>query len=164
MTFAPIVATSLASQLAELAISPGRVALVPVAPLAWGHDLSCVTDCDELFSETPQGSPLIVAQAVVRRWTTSRGALLDDADYGFNVLSYLNRGLTQDDIRTLQRKLVAEAQKEERVQTCEVQLTVPLIGAMDISARITLADPRSSAFRFVLAVDGPEVLLTLIGT
>lgn len=163
MSFAPIVQASLDAQLAELAINPGRVAVVPTPSFAWGHDLSCDTDCDDMFSETPQNSPLIIAQSVLRRFQTSRGAMLDDGDYGFNLFGYLNRGVTQDDVRTLQRKLTAEAQKDERVETADVTVTVTGFGTMSVSVGITPADPTIGAFRFVFAVDGSQPLIDLIG-
>jgi hypothetical protein len=161
MTMNPTVSAALEVQIAELTAS-GRVAAVPQAPLLWGSDLSCVSDCDASFSELPANSPLIVAQAVTRRFLTPRGGLLDDQDYGLDLRGYCNRGVTQLDLRTLQTRCVAEALKDERVSSCTIDVSTTGANSLSVKARITPADPGFAPFTFVLAVDSETALLELI--
>lgn len=161
MTLAPAVAAAFDTQLAELTAA-GRVVTVPVAPLYWGSDLSCVTDCDASFSELPgDNSALIVAQSSARRLITPRGAVLDDPDYGLDLRAYCNRGVTTQDLRALQTRCVAELVKDERVADVEVDVTYAQ-SALRVQARITPADPSLAPFRFVFAVDTAAALLELI--
>jgi len=148
-------------QLAELRAG-GRVADVPEPPLYWGTDLSCVTDCTETFSELPPGGALIIAQAVVRRFLTPRGGLIDDADYGLDLRGYCNRGVTREDLRTLQSRCVAEALKDERVQSVTINVVSDGASLLEVTALLTPADSSIGRFGFVLAVSDETTLLTLI--
>lgn len=163
MSLPPAVAAAFELQIVELT-ALGRVTSIPQPPLLWGSDLSCVTDCDATFSELLPNTPLIVAQAVTRRFLTPRGAVLDDADYGLDLRSYCNRGVTVSDLRTLQARCVAEALKDERVLT--VTVNVAITGALgtglSVTGLITPADPSLTPFTFVLSVDSETTLLELI--
>jgi hypothetical protein len=161
MSLPPEVSAAFEVQIEELRAS-GRVTLVPQPPLLWGSDLSCVTDCDSKFSELPANSPLIIAQAIVRRFLTPRGALLDDNDYGLDLRGYCNRGVTQQDLRTLQSRCVAEAQKDERVQSITIDVEMTGSNSLSVRAQLTPVDPRTAQFRFVIAVDSETALLELI--
>ena len=160
MSLAPIIAASFELQIVELTLL-GRVTTVPQPPLNWGSDLSCITDCTETFIELLPNSPRIVAQAVARRFLTPRGALIDDPHYGLDVRGYCNRGVTADDLRTLQARLVSEGSKDERVSslTVNVELAIP---ALNVTALVTPADPTIERFTFVLSVDSQTALLELI--
>lgn len=161
MSLAPDASTAFDAQIAELTAS-GRVASVPTAPLGWGSDLSCVTDCDSRFIELPGNSALGVAQRVARRYLTPRGALLDDPDYGLDLRGYCNRGVTQQDLRTLQSRCVAEALKEETVSSITVNVATTSATGLSVQAQITPADPSLEPFAFVLAVSSADVLLELL--
>lgn len=161
MTMNLILTTAFEAQLAELR-ALGRVADVPQSPLNWGSDLSCVTDCDAVFSELPPTGALIIAQAVVRRFLTPRGGLLDDGDYGLDLRSYCNRGVTQQDLRTLQSRCVAEALKDERVLSCTIDVSTDFSSVLSVRALITPSDPALGPFTFVLAVSDENTLLELI--
>lgn len=160
MSLAPIIATSFEAQIVELT-ALGRVVTIPQPPLLWGSDLSCVTDCTATFVELVPNSPLIVAQAVVRRFLTPRGGLIDDNDYGLDLRSYCNRGVTQQDLRTLQARCVAEAQKDERVLTATVNV-IAQAPELSVTALITPKDPTIEVFTFVLSVTNETSLLELI--
>lgn len=149
------------AQLAEL-IAGGRVADVPEPPLYWGSDLSCVTDCDAAFSELAPGTPLIVAQAAVRRLITPRGGLRDDPDYGLGLVSYCNRGVTQQDLRTLQSRCEAELLKDERLQAATATVVSAAPSELTVTVQLTPADPDLSPFALVIAVSDETVLLELI--
>lgn len=161
MTMNLILSDAFEAQLVELRALP-RVADVPQPPLYWGSDLSCVTDCDAAFSELPATGALIIAQAVVRRFLTPRGGLLDDADYGLDLRSYCNRGVTQQDLRTLQSRCVAEALKDERVLSARIDVATDLASVLSVRVLITPSDPALGPFTFVLAVSDETTLLELI--
>jgi hypothetical protein len=139
-----------------------RVIDPPLPPLAWGRDLSCVTDCTDSFAETPPNSPRIIAEAATRRLITPRGTLLDDPNYGLDLRGYCNRGVTLTDLRTLQARVRAEIGKDARVAQCEAQVTS--VGtSLSVQIEITPADPNTAPFPFVISVTGDGALLTLIG-
>jgi hypothetical protein len=161
MSMNPTVTAAFEAQVAELAAS-GRVAAIPQPPLLWGSDVSCVTDADAEYSELPANSPLIIAQAIVRRFLTPRGGLLDDADYGLDLRGYCNRGVTQQDLRTLQSRCVAEVNKDDRVSSATVGTSTTSANSLSVSVRITPADPAFNPFTLVLAVDSETILLELI--
>lgn len=164
MSLPPAVDEDFQRQLAELAIDPGRVALVPQPPLGWGADLSCVTDCDSQFSElTIADGALIVAQSVTRRLITPRGSLLDDADFGFDLRGYCNRGVTQQDLRTLQTRVTAEVLKDERVASAVIDVTISNNGGgITVRAQITPADPALQPFTTIIAVTDKDALIDVI--
>jgi hypothetical protein len=139
-----------------------RVTDPPEAPLAWGQDLSCVDDVREDFGETAAGSPRILAEALVRRLTTPRGALLDDPDYGIDLRSYCNRGVTLEDLRSLQARARAEATKDERIESVSLTVTTdPAGSSIRLEPRIAPADPNTKPFAFVVSVTDATVLLEL---
>lgn len=156
-----MVSTAFDAQIADLTAGP-RAALVPLPPFNYGSDLSCVTDCDAEFSELSGDDPLGIAQRVARRFLTPRGALLDDSDYGLDLRGYCNRGVTQQDLRSLQSRCVAEAQKEETVGSITVNVSTTSANSLSVSAQITPADPSVAPFTFVLAVSSETTLLELI--
>lgn len=157
---APLVAAAFEVQLAELR-ALGRVTTIPEPPLQWGSDLSCVTDCTAAFDELFATSPRIVAQAVARRFLTPRNGLIDDPHYGLDLRSYCNRGTTQQDLRTLQSRCVAEARKDERVATADVNIVLA-IPVLAVTVTVTPEDPTLERFTFVLSVDSETTLLELI--
>ena len=48
-------------------------------------------------------------QAIVRRWTTPRGTLYRHPDYGYDVRQWLNDGLDEADLPTIESALAEEA-------------------------------------------------------
>jgi hypothetical protein len=141
-----------------------RVQTVPIDPLNYGRDLSCVLDVTNDFAEVDPNSPLGIAQAVTRRLITNRDDLLDDGTYGFNVRGMLNHPQTVDELRSLEISCINEANKEERVQRADISVTMNALGSeIAIAVAITPADPVLRPFRFVLAVADAQVLIELIG-
>lgn len=92
---------------------------------------------------------LVVAEAVLRRWTTTQGELIDDPDYGENVNDLVGCDLSPSDIAYKQQKLSAEAQKDERVLAASVTLTLLATGALIVSGTIQTA---LGPFKLVLSV------------
>lgn len=148
----------MAAQLAELV----RVTDAPTGALGYGRDLSCVMDCDERFSEVRGDGPLIIAQAVVRRFVTPRGRLIGAADYGRDVRGYLNRGVTASELRKYGSQLRAEATKDERVDEAEVEAGVSAdLRVLTLRVRLTPRAPLAP-FSFVVSVTDASVLLELL--
>jgi hypothetical protein len=141
-----------------------RVQTVPIDPLNYGRDLSCVLDVTNDFAEVDPNSPLGIAQAVTRRLITNRDDLLDDGTYGFNVRAMLNHPQTVDELRSLEISCINEANKEERVQRADISVSMNALGSeIAIAIAITPADPVLRPFAFVLAVTDAQVLIELIG-
>lgn len=101
---------------------------------------------------------LVVAEAVLRRWTTSRGQLLDDPNYGFNLTDMIGDDLSPSDVTYAQQQLAQEAAKDERVYSCSVVLTLVAGLASAVASVNTAAGP----FRFVVAVSATTTSLLLV--
>lgn len=101
----------------------------------------------------------VVAEAVLRRWTTSRGQLIDDPNYGFNVMDLVNADLGKKDIAYAQQQLSQEAQKDERVRSAVVTVTLSAAGLLNIAATVTTA---AGPFQLVVAVTEVSVTLLLV--
>ena len=84
-----------------------------------GVDFDCVTDITSGLT-TVSGRKAL-AQAVARRWITHPGDLIDAPDYGFGLLSYLSGAMQSTN--AIASGLVAEALKDERVESCTVDVT-----------------------------------------
>jgi hypothetical protein len=98
-----------------------------------------------------------VAEAILRRWTTTQGTLIDDPSYGENVYDLVGDDLSRRDLAYAQQRFEAEARKDPRVLRCSVTLvlfqgTVTLLGSI-----VTALGP----FKLVLPASGvtPQILL-----
>jgi len=135
-----------------------RVIEPPTGPLGYGIDLDCIADVTEDFDEIDPNSPRAIVQGVIRIWTTPRGALADDPNYGIDLRSYCNRGMSTTDARSLAVGLAGEAKKDDRVSDITVELTASA-RQLDVKARIWPADPALQPFSFTFAVTDAQVLL-----
>jgi hypothetical protein len=119
---------------------------------------------------TPQGQDLsmpsymakgnqVVAEALLRRWTTSQGQLVDDPSYGQNIYDLVNDDLSPRDLVYAQQRFAAEAQKDPRVLTSVVVLTLGATGLLTMNASITTAQ---GPFSLVLAVSAVTPLTLLV--
>ena len=79
-------------------------------PVDFGTCWSCVSDLT--MPAVMAKGPQCVAEAVVRRWSTTRGRLVDDPNYGTNVTDSISDDLSPRDIARLNQSLAAEAQKD----------------------------------------------------
>lgn len=100
-----------------------------------------------------------IVEAILRRWTTTRGQLIDDPNYGENVYDFVSDDLGPTDIANAQQKLAAEAQKDERVLRARVQVTLTIAGLLTVAAVITTA---TGPFKLVLAVSAVTPLVLLV--
>jgi len=137
-----------------------------LAPLGFGTELSCVTDVTPDWAETDPNSPEGIVEATIRRWTTPRGALIDDPNYGYDLRAYCNRGVSSAELRTLALALEAEASKDDRVDAIDVTLTTTrtarMLDTLALAAMITPADATLVPFTFTFSVTNAGVLLETI--
>lgn len=91
---------------------------------AFGLDLHCVEDLDELMSEVAEDDVTGLSEAIARRLSTPRGALIDDENYGIDLSDYLSGHVNALVLAQLRGEAQTEVLKEERVATCEVSVEV----------------------------------------
>lgn len=152
-----------AQGLAEGLAAETQLVETPIAS-GYGVDLHCTTDIREDLAEVDPDSDEAIGEAIFRRWTCNRGENPDDLEYGRNVTSLLNRGMTFADLAAEAGLLRAEAEKDERVDTCVVTLTQSNGGRdVRVAATVTPKDPNREPFRFVVAVSDGKALLELTG-
>lgn len=101
----------------------------------------------------------VVIEAVLRRWTTAQGQLIDDPNYGESVWDLVSDDLGPRDLARKQQRLAAEAQKDERVRRCDVTVTMSVAGLVTITARIFTVN---GTFKLVLSVSQVTPLTLLV--
>ena len=100
-----------------------------------------------------------VAEAILRRWSTSPGQLIDDPNYGYNLTDLVSDDLSPADISYAQQRAGAEAQKDERVLRCTVAMTLTVAGLLTIAAHVLTA---LGPFKLVVAVSALGVQQLLV--
>lgn len=99
----------------------------------------------------------VVAQAIARRWQTPRGALIDDPDYGFDLSDFVNDDLDKATLAGIAHSAANEAEKDERVLTCEVTVTFITGGLLNVIGKVvTTQGP------FALVVSVSQVTVSLL--
>ena len=76
----------------------------------------------------------VVAEAIIRRWSTSPEQLIDDPDYGYNLTDLISDDLSPSGIAQAQQAASAEAEKDERVLACTVKLDLSVAGVLSVTA------------------------------
>lgn len=151
-----LVKASIAAQLAGLEQSTD----FPVEPFGYGSDISADSDLDEDMNETDPFSTLGLAQALVRRLDCPRGALPDDRDYGIDLRSYVNRGMTDDEIRELAGAIRAEVTKDDRVDLAAVTVSPDSTGTMfTVVIAVTPVNVEIGEFTLTLSATSAEILI-----
>lgn len=79
----------------------------------FGRDLSCRDDLDPTMREV-EGLELM-SEAAHRRLRTRRGLLLDDPNYGIDVIDFLSAELTPAELASLPGQVDGELRKDERI-------------------------------------------------
>lgn len=132
----------------------------PAPPYGYGSDLYCDGDLVERMIELDPFAPLALGQALARRLDCPRGALPDDPDYGLDLRGYLNRGVTFDELRTLSTRIRNEVERDDRVDSVVVTLTLSTDGKrLAVELAVTPVDPQTGTFALTLAVTSAEVLI-----
>ena len=107
----------------------------------YGADLECWDDITADALELPGDEVELVAQACWRRLITSRGELIDDAEYGLGLTDMLSRGMTKRQLDALPGMIKKELLKDDRVASvAEVNVEELRAGAYTISIRGTASD------------------------
>ncbi|WP_437982919.1 hypothetical protein [Sorangium sp. So ce117] len=123
-------------------------------PLGFGVDFDCADDLTELM-ELASG-PRALAQAVYRRLTTPRGALLDAPDYGYDLRELLSRGMTSADLAAIPGIIRSEVTKDERIFDVTTRVSRPAPDTLELSVHCTTAE---GPFTLVLKVTAETVAL-----
>lgn len=121
---------------------------------AIGVDLSCTDDLQPDFSLV-SGRQLL-AEALYRRWTTDRGALLGDPNYGTNLTDYINDDIDALGIAQCQSDCEAEARKDERVVSIKTQASLDNLSSLNLSVEI---DDGAGPFTLTLNITSDMVTL-----
>ena len=155
-----LVQASIAEQIATLQ----RVVDAPVPPLGYGTDLSCITDLAEDLPEVDPASNHAIAEALIRRLITPRGALPGDSDYGFDLRGLLNRGVTLAELRAVTGQARNEVRKDDRVLDAKVSAAFTLQNStLSVSIEVTPTDIENGTFSFTFALTDTTVAMEVIG-
>lgn len=122
-----------------------------------GSDISCVDDLAD-DGRSVSGTT-VIAQAVARRWSTPRGRLIDDPNYGFDLTGYLNDDMSPKDLASLQAGAEAEALKDERVSKCTTSAELDANGLLTITG---LLESSEGPFTLVVAVSSTSLDLLAV--
>lgn len=148
---------AIASGLAELE----AVAQFPSEPYGYGTDMSCASDLTDLMEDVDPVSTLAVAQALVRRLDCPRGALPGDATYGYDLRGRLNRGLTEQELRTMAGQINGELLKDDRVDSLSADVAFTAAGSdtLRVALRVRPIDPLIGGFALTLSASSAAVLI-----
>jgi hypothetical protein len=130
----------------------------PRSDVLFGTDIDVTTDLPTSFVLAAGLQNL--ANAIVRRLGTPAGALAafgDDENYGYDLRSKLNRGMSLVAIRAVNGEIEAEVLRDERIFKAEVATDFNLatnLFAVDIALETALGP-----FRLILAVSDRTVTL-----
>lgn len=98
----------------------------------------------------------VIAEAIVRRWQTPRGALIDDPNYGYDVAQWTSGDMGPGDLARVASEAGAEAEKDERVLSCDVTVSVLTGNAMNVIGKV---ETSKGPFTLVVGVDQVSVTL-----
>lgn len=101
----------------------------------------------------------VVAEAILRRWTTSQGQLIDDPNYGYNLTDLISDDLSARDIAYAQQQAAAQAQLDQRVLSATVAISLSVQGVLSVNATIQTAN---GPFSMVVSVSNVSTSLLLV--
>lgn len=123
----------------------------------FGSCWSCITDLT--FPSVMVSGFRVIAEAIVRRWSTPAGGLIDDPTYGYDITDAIGDDLDQNGIATIENALAAEAEKDERVLSCSATVTLDTTGKLTVVGLFTTAQ---GPFKLVASVQQIGANLTLL--
>lgn len=128
----------------------------------YGTDFDCSDDFTEEF-RLVSGITLI-AQAIVRRYDTPRGMLLDDPSYGTDLKEYLDEDIDDTTLEQIRSDILGEPVKDERIKLVTVQSMTVTSGdkATDISLAIQLGVTLSDSTTFTMTISVSQVTVDLL--
>lgn len=121
----------------------------------FGRDLSCTDDLTEDMREVE--GPLLTVEALYRRLNSPRGCLWEDPDYGLDVREFLSKSMTQVEIDAIPGQIVAEAKKEQAVESFNAKVVKRDIVTLVLSCTGTTSE---GPFSFVLTATQAAVELS----
>lgn len=122
----------------------------------FGFDVSTFPDLDPSFALISGNR--VLAEVVLRRWSTPSGMFSYDPSAGVDVMLYLNKDIDSKRTNDLRRALQIEAEKDERIFSCVVTLTFDFAhSTLTISAAITPLD--GGTFTLVCSVQNLTIAL-----
>ena len=126
-----------------------------MADADYGNDIGFSLDLDPLFLLA--SGPVIVAQALARRFETPRGSLFYDPEYGMDLREFLNESLADSDLLVIQTAVAAEARRDERVNSCSATVTLDRLSqTLTVKLALVLS---TGPFTLVMTVDSASVKL-----
>lgn len=152
------------SDLVRDAIASGLAALTPAAttPTASGYgiDLVCFDDIDPRMAETDPADLASLAQDCYHRITTTRGTIPDAPDFGVNVIEFLHRGTTPQELAAMGGQCESEIAKDDRVDAVTVTLDVGIAAkSLAITVDVTPVDTAIGPFTLIVSVTDGAALL-----
>lgn len=114
----------------------------------FGEDVSCVDDLSE--EGRVISGPMVLFEALLRRWKTARGSLLDDENYGTDLTEFINETVDDLALARMRSETKGEAEKDERVAACAV-----------LSAFFDVTTSRVRLGLSITALDGVTYRLTI---
>jgi hypothetical protein len=151
----------------QATIDAGLAAVVVVSStpdnedLGYGADILCFETMDPLVRDV-SGEDLL-GQDLFHRLDTSRGTLIDDNDYGYDLVGLLHRPTTTQSIAMASQLIEQECQKDDRVVSVSATVKPSIDGKVwNISVNV-IPQPPLQNFTLVLAVTDGQVLVDAIG-
>ena len=101
----------------------------------------------------------VVAEAILRRWTTSPGQLIDDPNYGRNIYDLVSADFTPRELAYEGQQFGAEAEKDQRVLSCTVKISIDVAGNVRLESAVVTA---AGSFPLVVSVNAVTLALLLV--
>lgn len=121
---------------------------------SYGRCLSLVYDFPDAGGMV--SGRLALAQALARRLITTRGTLIDDRDYGYDLSDHLNGRLTARDLADASAQIITQFRLDDRVRDAEV--SVSYLGSVLLVAAL-IFDGEGS---FPLTLSVSDITLTIL--
>ena len=138
----------------------GRQVDLSVEPFGYGIDLVCVNDITPDAAELDPDGTFGIAQDLYHRLITGRGFLIDDPDYGYDLLGLLHAAIAQKDLAMAAAQITGECSKDDRVAVAVTTITPENVGKLlRIRIEVTPEDPAVKPFSMIIAVTDGQTLL-----
>jgi phage baseplate assembly protein W len=125
-------------------------------PTDYGKDVAALPDLDERF--VLRSGNTVLVESIARRYTTRRGGLFYDQNYGLDLRDFLNEAFTPKAELEIRAQIAAEAIKDRRVRRAQATVAFNrLTKTMQVTIRIQPLD--GPTFDMVLAVTAVTVAL-----
>lgn len=95
-----------------------------------------------------------LAEAIARRFSTPRGGLFYDLDYGYDLRDLVNKRFTGDSVYEIASEIAAEAEKDPRILSADAELEKTGDRSYKIALQLETAE---GPFELILAIDAVTV-------